>query len=75
MIQKSVGDRIRELRNQKKLSQEKLALLVDLDRTYSASLEKGRRNISIGSLEKILCGLDISFKDFFTSDLFEDNNK
>ena len=65
MIQQRVGNRIRELRNNVGLSQEKLALSADLDRTYIASVENGKRNISIVNLEKIANALDCSLSDFF----------
>ena len=48
-----IGQRIKEIRVKQGLSQEKLALLADLDRTYIPSIESGRRNISITVLEKI----------------------
>ncbi|MBR5487062.1 MAG: helix-turn-helix transcriptional regulator [Phascolarctobacterium sp.] len=64
-IQKTVGSRIRELRNKLGLSQEKFALKIDMDRTYLASVELGKRNISISNLKKIINGLGISFADFF----------
>lgn len=60
-----IGMRIRELRNEKNLSQEELALISNVDRTYIASVENGRRNISINTLGKILQGLELSFSDFF----------
>ena len=47
------------------LSQEKLALKAEIDRTYLAGVEQGKRNPSLRSLEKILLALDISFHDFF----------
>lgn len=65
MIKEKVGNRIRELRNNARLSQEKLALLADLDRTYIASVESGKRNISIVNLEKIIKALDCTFSVFF----------
>ena len=65
MIQQRVGNRIRELRNSMGLSQEKLALSADLDRTYIASVESGKRNISIVNLEKIVIALNCSLSDFF----------
>jgi transcriptional regulator with XRE-family HTH domain len=64
-IQKNIGLRIRELRNQTGLSQEKFALKIEMDRTYLASVESGRRNISIVNLEKIINGLNITFAEFF----------
>lgn len=65
MITDVVGSRIRDLRNAKGLSQEKLALKADLDRTYIAGVESGKRNISIKSLEKIVNALDVSFQELF----------
>lgn len=65
MITEVVGKRIRELRGEQGLSQEKLALRAELDRTYIAGVEQGKRNLSIKSLEKIIIALNISFKEFF----------
>lgn len=64
-IQKTIGLRIRELRNTTGLSQEKFALKIKMDRTYLASVESGKRNISIVNLEKIIKGLNITFAEFF----------
>lgn len=47
------------------LSQEKFALKANIDRTYLASVEAGKRNISIVNLEKIVSALDVSFEEFF----------
>lgn len=65
MIKQKVGNRIRELRIAARLSQEKLALAADIDRTYIASVENGKRNISIVNLEKIIIALDCTFAEFF----------
>ena len=65
MIKQKVGARMRELRNQKGLSKEKLALAADIDRTYIASVESRKRNISIVNLEKLIIALDTSFAEFF----------
>jgi len=65
MLKKMVGLRIKELRNKLNLSQEKFALEIDMDRTYLASVESGKRNISIVNLEKIIKGLNITFENFF----------
>ena len=54
MIQKRVGKRIQKLRTYMGLSQEKFALKANIDRTYLASVEAGKRNISIVNLEKIV---------------------
>lgn len=65
MITEQVGNRIRFLRSQMELSQEKLALKAGIDRTYLAGIEAGKRNATITSLEKIVNALDITMKDFF----------
>ena len=65
MIKQKVGARIRELRNDRGLSQDKLALAAGLDRTYIASVENGKRNISIVNLEKIIVALNSTFSMFF----------
>lgn len=63
MITEKVGLRIKELRRQKGLSQEKFALEIDMDRTYLASVESGKRNISIVNLKKIANGLNITLSE------------
>jgi len=65
MITQDVGNRIKFLRNQMGLSQEKLALKAGIDRTYLAGIESGKRNATITSLEKIIAALDVSMSDFF----------
>ena len=62
-IWEELGDRVRILREREGLSQEKLALMVDIDRTYLLDLEKGRRNASIESLVKLSRGLDITLSE------------
>lgn len=61
-----MGNRIRELRIEADLSQEKLAFACDLDRTYIGSVERGERNISVINLNKIANALKIK-----TSELIE----
>ncbi|MDR1544429.1 MAG: helix-turn-helix domain-containing protein, partial [Prevotellaceae bacterium] len=46
-IKEKIGKRLRELRTIKGLSQEKFSFECELDRTYIASIEQGRRNVSI----------------------------
>lgn len=65
MIRKKLGQRIKEKRLQLGLSQEKFALSINMDRTYFASVEKGKRNISILNIEKIAKGLNISLSELF----------
>ncbi len=65
MITVAFGDRIRELRKKRELSQEKFALKIGMDRTYYASVESGRRNISLCNIKKIADGLEISLSELF----------
>ena len=60
-----VGKRVKELRNNLRISQEELADLAGLDRTYVTSVECGKRNISIVNIEKLAKALNITIKDFF----------
>ena len=64
-IQKHFGDRVRELRKQKDLSQEALALACDLDRTYIGGVERGERNISLINIHKIADALNVSTRELF----------
>ncbi|MBQ9041686.1 MAG: helix-turn-helix transcriptional regulator [Eggerthellaceae bacterium] len=61
----ALGNRIRELRKANGLSQQKLALMVNVERSYLAKLEQGKRNPSIDCLEKIAGGLDVTLSELF----------
>ena len=65
MITEDLGKRIRELRQQTGLSQEKFALKIGMDRTYYASVEAGKRNIAIVNIKKMADGLDITLSELF----------
>jgi transcriptional regulator with XRE-family HTH domain len=59
MVVSVFGKVLRKLRVGKKLSQEKLAELCDLDRTYISLLERGLRQPTITTLFKIADALDL----------------
>ena len=65
MITQKIGARIRELRTQLGISQEKFATKIGMDRTYFASVELGKRNVSIVNIEKIANGLGVSLSELF----------
>ncbi|MEI6408493.1 MAG: helix-turn-helix transcriptional regulator [Bacteroidota bacterium] len=54
-----IGNRIRDIRSNTNLSQEKLAFACELDRTYIGSVERGERNISVINLNKIAKALNV----------------
>ena len=54
------GNRVRALRLKRGLSQEKLAELAGLHRTYIGSIERGEQNISLRNIEKLAQALNVS---------------
>jgi transcriptional regulator with XRE-family HTH domain len=64
-IQEQFGERVRELRKEKSLSQEALALVCDLDRTYIGGVERGERNISLINIYRIAEALGVAVKELF----------
>jgi transcriptional regulator with XRE-family HTH domain len=60
-----LGKRIRHLRQQTGLSQEKLADKAGMDRTYYAGIERGERNPSVKNLAKIAGALGVSIGTLF----------
>ena len=65
MVVDDFANRIKELRQQQGLRQEKFALKIDMDRTYYASVEAGKRNVSIKNIKKIADGFEISLEELF----------
>ena len=65
MVLNEFAARIKELRAATGLSQEKFALKIDMDRTYYASVEAGKRNISLQNIQKIADGFEISLSRLF----------
>lgn len=64
-IKKAFGEKLRSLRISKKLSQEKVAELAELDRTYISSVELGKRNISIVNICRLAAALQIEMNVLF----------
>ena len=66
---------LKQQRNILKISQEELADRCNLDRTYISGFERGIRNISLNSLDKIIHGLGLTYEAFFNLCLqdFEEN--
>ena len=64
-ITQTVGARIRAYRLQQGLTQEELAERAGLHNTYIGQIERGEKNLSITSLDKILLALNLSYSAFF----------
>lgn len=62
----NIGERIRELRNQKGFSQEQLALSANITTTYLGMLERNQKNPTVKIIERICTSLNISLLDFFS---------
>ena len=62
-INKDVGLNIRRIREEKGLTQEKLAFRAELHRAYIGQIERGEKNIGLKNLEKIAKALKVSVKD------------
>ena len=62
-INKKVGKKIRQLRQKKGLSQEKLALEAGLHRAYIGQIERGEKNIGLKNLEIIAKTMGVKIRD------------
>lgn len=65
MIAKCIGQRIRNYRTELGLSQEKLAELSGCHPTYIGQLERGEKNATLESIEKIALALNVSLSKLF----------
>ena len=64
-IRNKIGQRIKQLRREDNLTQERFALMTGINRSYLADREKGNRNFGLDTLEKIVEGFGISYSEFF----------
>ena len=64
-VKRALGDRLRELRREKKWSQEKLAEVADMHRTYLAGIERALRNPSLENLVKLANALGVTMSELF----------
>ena len=62
-IIKKFGQNLKKMRVEKEISQERLAFMAKLHRTYISDVERGNRNISLINIEKIAKALNIDLRD------------
>lgn len=62
---KALGANIRRIRNSKGITQEQLAELSDIERTYYVRIERGERNITIYRLYCIAQALKVDLQELF----------
>ena len=66
-IKQRFGKAIRRRRRELDISQEKLAEIAEIHRTYISSIERGERNPSLENIEKLAKALDISISALFAN--------
>jgi transcriptional regulator with XRE-family HTH domain len=66
---KVFAKRLRQIRQIRGLSQEQLADLVGLHRTYVGSVERGERNVSIDNMERFAQALEIDLTELLTEEI------
>lgn len=59
----ALGEAIRRIRLSKDVSQEKLALLAEVDRSYVGRVERGDNNVAILTLSKLALALDVTLEE------------
>ena len=74
-IKSNLGIRIKELRKQGRLSQEKLAELVDISQNALSYIETGDNFCSADTLEKIIAALEIDPQELFDFGHFKSNDE
>ncbi len=67
-VLKAFGDRVRKIRAQLGLSQEELARIAKIDRTYIGGIERGERNAGIKNVHRIADALGVPAADLFRED-------
>ena len=67
-IKEKFGRKVSTLRKVRAISQEELAQLSGLHRTYISDLERGRRNVALENIEKIANALGQDIKELFNFD-------
>lgn len=70
-IKEKFGAKVKAMRELKGISIEHLANISNVDRNYISDIEKGKRNVSIEIIEKIVCAFDTDLATFFNDKSFK----
>ena len=70
-IKEKFGQKVKTLREEKSMSIEHLANISNVDRNYISDIEKGKRNVSITIMEKIITALESDITGFFNDKIFK----
>jgi len=65
-VKRQFGESVRELRKSAGYTQEELADVAELDRSYVGSVERGERNLSIENVCRLAIAIGVSPADFFS---------
>lgn len=66
------GKRLKELRSERELTQEKLAELAGLERTYISQAEQGRRNTTLLTMQKLAAALEVELSELVAPPSIDD---
>ncbi len=61
----ALGDALRRMRIEREISQEKLALLAEVDRSYVGRVERGDNNVAVLTLAKLAAALEMTMTELF----------
>jgi len=61
----SLGERLRTLRQSRAMSQEQVAHIADITPAYLGQVERGTKNVTVHTLDKVCAALNISLAEFF----------
>ncbi len=59
-ISKKLGENIKQIRKKKDMTQGDICRALNMDRSYMSAIENGKKNITLGILEKLAAALDVS---------------
>lgn len=74
-IKKSFGEKVKRLRQKRKLTQEQLAEMIDISPRNLSKIEVGGCFVKAETLEKLLAALDVSTEELFANEHIKSNSE